>query len=436
MSNRGLNLPNWREAVRHLELLTGERDPVVCFQVFNDKGKGGQGAHRHGRLSSKLIRGWLLSATKRGCGIYIVINQTDGSGRRRQNITLYLASFIDLDGTPLPDKWHQPPDLVVESSPGKHHAYWLLVPGTDVALWEDTQKRLAAYYGSDPKVCDASRVLRLAGFDHQKDKPFRVRIAAVYNLGDRYRLDAVRFGLPAVSTAIKSAAAAGTKPALDVTLDTNAAIKSARSFLANAEQGKAGERNNTAYQHACKLNDLGISRELAEEMLLDWNEMQPDPLPDSEIKHVVDSAQRYKQNPHAAAVPAEAEFDLIDEGGDDDGDAAAPSPSKQPAKKLDKLPPVMRLNDVDEHNISKLFRFVNLAGKPRVLWWGPSALDPNVRVPQFWSVAEFKQQLCNKFGVRIVHLTDDQGEPIEKQIKFSIARAWLNSPKRRIYDGV
>ena len=150
-------------------------------------------------------------------------------------------------------------------------------------------------------------------------------------------------------------------------------------------------------------------------MLLDWNDEQPDPLPESEIKHVVSSAWKYKQNAQAAAAPAEAEFDLSDEGGDDNGGAAAPSLSKVPAKKLDKLP-VMRLNDVDEHNIGRLFRFVNLAGKPRVLYWGPSALDPLVRVPQFWSVPEFRQQLCNKFGVRVTQTTDADGETVDKQV--------------------
>ena len=435
MSDKGLKLPNWREAVRHLELLTGEPDPVVCFQVFSDRGKGGQGAHRHGRLSSKLIRGWLLSAAKRGCGVYIVINRTDGKGRRRENITHYLASFIDLDKTPLPDKWHLPPDLVIESSAGKHHAYWRLEPGNDLAAWEDTQKRLAAYYKADPKVCDAPRVLRLAGFDHQKGEPFRVRIIDERPaFGDLYTLDLVRAGLPAGAASTPAKATSST-PAPDVKLDTDAAVKSARSFLANAEQGEAGERNNTAYQHACKLNDQAISRELAEEMLLDWNDGQPDPLPESEIKHVVSSAWKYKQNAQAAAAPAEAEFDLSDEGGDDDGDAAAPLPSKQPGKKLDKLP-VMRLNDVDEHNIARLFRFVNLAGKPRVLYWGPSALDPLVRVPQFWSVPEFRQQLCNKFGVRVTQTTDADGGTVDKQVKYPIADAWLRSPKRRIYDGV
>ena len=251
MSSKDMVLPNWREAVRHLELLTGVPDPRVCFQVFSDTGKGGQGAHRHGRLSSKVIRDWLLSAAKRGCGVYIVINRTDAKAgaARTSRITWRALSTSTrlrcrLNGTPAglsdreqrrkaprllaPRAWHR----------SRHLGGYAKAPG--------------GLLQGHPKVCDAPRV-SLAGFDHQKGKSFRVRIIDErLAFGDLYTLDLVRAGLPGGAASTPAKATSST-PAPDVKLDTDAAVKSARSFLANAEQGEAGERNNTAYQHACKL---------------------------------------------------------------------------------------------------------------------------------------------------------------------------------------
>ena len=437
MSDRGLTKPNWNEARRHIAALTCDADAVVCFQVFNDQGDTALGQHRHGRLSDSAIQKWLIAKIKAGCGVYIVINRTDGSGRRRKNIIGYLASFIDLDGAPLPTTWHLPPDLIIESSAGRYHAYWLLEPGGSLDTWEDTQKRLAAFYGSDPKVCDVSRVLRLAGFDHQKKRPaFRTRILEQRdNFGDRYQLDQVRGDLPAApggtSTAAKATSSTSTA---DIEWDTEAAVASAKSYLANVEPHEDGNRNNATYEHACKLNDIGISPKLAEEMLLNWNEAQDDPLPDKEIKHVLKSAQKYKQNaPAATALPFDVEDDaeLVAEDFDD-GSEPKPATKKRNRDKI----PLMRLNDVDDHSIGRLFRFVNLNGRPRILYWGPSALDPKVRVPQFWTVPEFKQQLCNKVAVRVTQKTDPDGETVTVKTKYNITDAWLKSPKRRIYDGV
>ena len=97
---------------------------------------------------------------------------------------------------------------------------------------------------------------------------------------------------------------------------------------------------------------------------------------------------------------------------------------------------IPRLNDVSEYNIGKLFRLVNLNGKVRVAYWARSALDPKVRVPQFWSPQDFKTALRNKEVVRKVTSTDAKGKEHEKQIKRRLADYWLDHPKRYTYDGV
>jgi hypothetical protein len=131
-------------------------------------------------LNGSLEKHWreLVRLNADGAGIFVTINETNLKGRKTTDITRVRAQFCDLDGAPLdpvlrPD--HPKPHIIVESSPGKWHPYWLV---DDVEMEDFTgyQKRLAERFGGDPKVCDLPRVLRLPGFVHRKGEPFRSRI--------------------------------------------------------------------------------------------------------------------------------------------------------------------------------------------------------------------------------------------------------------------
>ncbi|MBI2916486.1 MAG: hypothetical protein HYY01_00685 [Chloroflexi bacterium] len=66
------------------------------------------------------------------------------------------------------------PSLVVESSPARFQAIWLLdAPCADVPLVEGINKTIALCYGADAAACDRPRVLRLPGFANLKyaDRP-------------------------------------------------------------------------------------------------------------------------------------------------------------------------------------------------------------------------------------------------------------------------
>src|SRR5262249_38046963 len=60
------------------------------------------------------------------------------------------------------------PHIIVQSSEGKYQIYWCVIDA-HLSGFGDTQKRLSELFGSDPAACDLPRVMRLAGFPHQKD---------------------------------------------------------------------------------------------------------------------------------------------------------------------------------------------------------------------------------------------------------------------------
>ena len=72
---------------------------------------------------------------------------------------------------------------------------------------------------------------------------------------------------------------------------------------------------------------------------------------------------------------------------------------------------------------------MNLNGKVRVAYWARSALDPKVRVPQFWNPLDFKTALKNKEVVRKVSSTDAKGKEHEKANQKAARRLLAGSPE-------
>jgi RecA-family ATPase len=310
--------PNWSAAKVHVAALTGHSSTPVTIQTFDDGHQDGRLASwRHGRLTDHEMQKWIVARYKRGAGVFITINETDGAGRRGENITRYRAAFVDLDGAPLPTSWPLQPSFVDESSPGKFHIYWLLHPGTDFTAWLDLQARLAAYYKGDKAMADRARVLRLVGFDHQKADPFRVHfLGEVDPVGlqfDRHNLEDVAAAHQVADFTPPAERQPKQAPA-NIEWDTEEAIAKGRAYLKRIDLPQEGERNRAAYAAACHLNDFGISPAQSFALLADWNDGLATPLEDRELEAVVRSATKYKQNPPgSAAAEREEALDAMSE---------------------------------------------------------------------------------------------------------------------------
>ncbi|SEI48478.1 RepB DNA-primase [Azotobacter beijerinckii] len=162
------------EAARFLAAL----DPTATawtFQTFDDSpAKRPQLARTlHGTLAEHAAELTRLNAA--GAGVFITPNETDGAGRKAENIIRVRAAWADFDN-PAPDTLEHlgadplPPSIIVESSAGKWHAYWL-ADGVALGEFKPLQQAIARHWGSDPAVCDLPRVMRLPGFQHRKGEP-------------------------------------------------------------------------------------------------------------------------------------------------------------------------------------------------------------------------------------------------------------------------
>jgi hypothetical protein len=132
----------------------------------------------HGTFAQHAIT--LSDLNDRGAGIFVMVNEGDCRGRKAENVTGVRALFADFDGAPISslDDIEHKPHILVESSPDRWHAYWL-ADNLPLAQFGPLQAAIARRFGSDGKVKDLPRVMRLPGFLHLKGPPFLARIRDV-----------------------------------------------------------------------------------------------------------------------------------------------------------------------------------------------------------------------------------------------------------------
>ncbi len=147
-----------------LRAYTGLKNPAITFVTMRN-GEPGKPMYNT-RLSDALST--LCALNKTGSDIFFSVNVMDGQGRRHENIVAARTVYADYDAG-VPESWLLAPSLIVESSPGKAQAYWVLDRGEPAdERWHAAERGVVWATGADKNVCDAARVLRLPGFINHK----------------------------------------------------------------------------------------------------------------------------------------------------------------------------------------------------------------------------------------------------------------------------
>lgn len=147
------------------------------FQTFDDTKAKRKKLSRilHGKFVDQVEKLEILN--QRRAGVFVMVNAGDNRGRKTENVLRVRAVFVDLDGSPIEPVMKAPlqPHIVVETSPKRFHAYWLV---DDILKQEfrGVQEMLALKFDGDPVVKDLPRVMRLPGFIHHKNEPYLTNI--------------------------------------------------------------------------------------------------------------------------------------------------------------------------------------------------------------------------------------------------------------------
>lgn len=190
------------EAKRFLAALDPEATAYTWQTYTDEKGKvkpGQLDPLAHNQIKSvDLFAPVAARYQERGAGIYVQVNL---GARRNANVRGVRALFVDDDvAGRVHDLSKCPPSIVNESSPGKRQIFWLLTDEErdNFDGWKQGQRHLIAAFGTDPKMVNLDRVLRLPGSLHLKNpaKPHRVRILELHP-ERRYTIDEVIAAFPA-----------------------------------------------------------------------------------------------------------------------------------------------------------------------------------------------------------------------------------------------
>ena len=139
------------------------------FAAYHETDKIKQGRHFVGTFDKH--KKSLETLNTQGYGIYVTVNHSNNGKRKKEDIELFRAIWVD-DDTGYTDKggkYPLNPHLSIQTSQGKYQHYWFIdAPNISQEEWSRVQKNMVKY-GCDSSATDASRVLRLPGFNHCKD---------------------------------------------------------------------------------------------------------------------------------------------------------------------------------------------------------------------------------------------------------------------------
>jgi hypothetical protein len=161
---------------------------------------------------------WARTVAATDRELYMCAHLTTAKRRRKETAAPLWALYADVDD-PAPQSDAVPtPSLVVESSPGRFHAYWCLTEPVTPVEGEGLNRQLALRLGADATGWDTTQLLRVpGGFNHKYPDAPLVKVLAMR--GHRYdpatiaihQGDVPLFG----STAPEPATAAAPVPQLD-----------------------------------------------------------------------------------------------------------------------------------------------------------------------------------------------------------------------------
>lgn len=248
-----------------LETLGGP-NAYFHFQTFDDAKTGNKAlAKQMYDYYDDLMHKMLVALNESGAGIFVAVNEHEhNKGRLKKTTTNVRAIFADFDDPETAvDQVDQisnvlEPTMVIESSPGKFHVYYVLANNTSIPVNEFTywQKHLVKEFGSDPKCTDSSRVMRVPGFTHNKGDPHPVILT--HCSGKKYMLDDL-----------------------------------VSAFY--------GGRNNWLTSHAGRYRRDGLPPKEIADRLHDINSRLRVPLDDDEVSRIADNAGNYSPDPERAA---------------------------------------------------------------------------------------------------------------------------------------
>ncbi len=166
------------DVIQQLRVL-GADSSTSCFWSTHDDRRMRRDLDFAANAPFAEVRPRLRQLNTEGAGVFVCLGRVDGSERLSRNVRAIDVLVLDLDGPLLPSKFAPmpPPHLVVATSPGRWHVYWMLC-GMPIDAFEIMQRKLAIRFDGDRSVSCREQLIRVPGFVHHKKQPFLSHVTA------------------------------------------------------------------------------------------------------------------------------------------------------------------------------------------------------------------------------------------------------------------
>jgi hypothetical protein len=254
---------NFEIASQFLRLLDDKAE-TFCFQTFPEKDKDGKSSNARpfcDHLPPDAFERLQFQNEKKA-GISVAVNETDGEGRGIDNIKRVRAVWQDDDKGFGDKNYPLPPSVVIQSSPGRYHRYWLVEEDwpADERGREDFERAMVGMqkYGCDPQACDISKVMRLPGTYNRKNGQ-RQLVEIVFPAPGQ---EARRYTREQIVNAFGADIESRTIPVVDSSVDAGPVdlerIRSALAFISSDDPRCDWINVGMAIHHATEGNEDGF----------------------------------------------------------------------------------------------------------------------------------------------------------------------------------
>lgn len=193
---------DYNQAATYVAALTGSdaNTAIIDIRLIHDQRKDLAAIPHRGTLRGLWTEITTWQALGYGC--FVTINAMDGSGRYEiANVATIRCQAIDLDNLSAQQNYERAtkfipaPSFAVQTSPGKLHVYWLTKHHANHEQFTVLQRKLRTLFDGDRSVSDPSRVLRLPGTLHLKEKPHLITCWALDGFNRRIDPNALELSL-------------------------------------------------------------------------------------------------------------------------------------------------------------------------------------------------------------------------------------------------
>lgn len=167
------------------------KECVAKLRAFHRTGKKPPSMKFTGRFST--LEPLLRRRNSQGFGISYSVNKIGAYLAPKECVAIQ-AFPLDLNNAPIPDIWLAgfKPQIITEIAAGHYQVLFLTFVSDDseFEIADGVTRRLTAFYGGDPLVCNRELTLPLPGFVNHKPgaNSFLTRVVRIDNSVDEYSL--------------------------------------------------------------------------------------------------------------------------------------------------------------------------------------------------------------------------------------------------------